>query len=208
MMSSELRGGFKVVDMFEQQVAEYTGAPFAVATDSCTSALLLCCAYTKVDDVKIPSNTYVSVPNSIVHAGGTVTFEDLEWQGLYQLKPYPIYDSAKRFTSNMYIPGSFMCLSFHTKKLLPIGRGGMILTDNEDAVAWLKKARYDGRTEGVDLKEEIFETVGWNCYMTPEQAARGIQLLALYPENNEDPPIENYGDLSKFESLWKGRKCE
>lgn len=46
-----MRGGFEVVDMFEQEVAKYTGAPYAVATASCTSALLLVCAYHEVDNL-------------------------------------------------------------------------------------------------------------------------------------------------------------
>ena len=193
------RGGFEVVDLFEREIAEYTGAPFAVATESCTSAILLSCAYHNVRKVTIPSNTYVSVPNSIIHAGGSVEFDEREWRGIYQLEPYPIWDSAKRLTSNMYIEGSYMCLSFHAKKLLPIGRGGMILTDDSNAVEWLKKARHDGRTEGVPLKECQFDSLGWNCYMTPEQAARGLQLLSLYPKDKEDLPVENYGDLSQYE---------
>ena len=47
----------------------------------------------------------------------------------------------------MYIKGSFMCLSFHVKKLLPIGKGGMILCDDREAVNWFKQARYEGRSE-------------------------------------------------------------
>lgn len=194
-----MRGGFEVVDQFEEMVASYTGAPYAVATESCTSALLLCCAYHKVDEVTIPCRTYVSVPNSIIHAGGKVKFEDKYWRGYYQLKPYPIWDSAKRLTSDMYEAGAYMCLSFHAKKLLPIGRGGMILTDNAEAVEWFKKARHDGRGEGVSLKECEFDMLAWNCYMTPEQAARGIQLMSLYPKHNRDLPYEDYGDLSRFE---------
>ena len=84
----------------------------------------------------IPKKTYLSVPMSIIHAGADVVFEDLDWEGVYQLKPYPIYDSAKRLTSNMYVPESFMCLSFHVKKQLAIGKGGMILTDDYKAVEW------------------------------------------------------------------------
>ena len=194
-----MRGGFEIVDSFEEEVAKYTGAPYAIATESCTSALLLCCAYHKVEEVTIPSNTYVGVPNSIVHAGGSVEFEDIKWRGLYNLHPYPIVDSAKRFTSDMYISGTYMCLSFHVKKLLPIGRGGMILTDDADSVEWFKKARHDGRTEGVPLNKCKFDSLGWNCYMTPEQAARGLQLLSLYPKDKEDLPVENYGDLSQYE---------
>ena len=117
-----LHNPYKIVKMFEEEVAHYTGASWAVSTDSCTDALLLCCEYLKVKKVTIPAQTYLSVPQSIIHAGGTVEFEDIEWKGVYQLKPYPIYDAAKRFTSDMYIPGSYMCLSFHIKKHLKIGK--------------------------------------------------------------------------------------
>jgi hypothetical protein len=163
---------------------------------------MLCCAYHEVSVVTIPSNTYVSVPNSIVHAGGSVEFDDTKWQGVYQLKPYPIFDSAKRFTSRMYVPDTYMCLSFHIKKHLPIGRGGMILTDDEDAVEWFKKARHDGREEGVPLKDCKYDMLGWNCYMTPEQAARGLHLLSLHPEHKKDLSVEDYGELKNFSQLW------
>ena len=42
-----------------------------------------------------------------------------------------------------------MGLSFHIKKQLPIGKGGMILTDDQQAVEWFKKARYEGRSEKI-----------------------------------------------------------
>ena len=42
---------FKIVDMFEETVADYTGAPYAVAVTSCTDALFLCCKYFNVDEV-------------------------------------------------------------------------------------------------------------------------------------------------------------
>ena len=135
-----LHNPYKIVKMFEEEVAHYSGAPFAVATNSCTNALLLCCEYHQAQEVTIPAQTYLSVPQAIIHAGGVVKFEDIEWKGVYQLKPYPIYDAAKRFTSGMYFPGSYMCLSFHIKKHLKIGKGGMILTDDFEAYQWLKKA--------------------------------------------------------------------
>ena len=104
--------------MFEEEIAEYTGSPYAVALDNCTDALFLCCTYLNVTEVTIPKKTYLSVPQAIMASGGKLSFDDTEWVGLYQLKPYPIYDSARRFTSDMYIPNSFMCLSFHPKKIL------------------------------------------------------------------------------------------
>lgn len=189
---------YKIVQMFEEEVAEYTGAPFAVAVDSCTNALFLSCKYLDVKEVTIPKRTYLSVPMSIIHSGGEVVFEDKDWQGIYQLKPYPIYDSAKRFTSDMYIPGTFMCLSFHIKKQLAISKGGMILTDNYKAVEWFRKARYEGRGE-VNYKDDMIDMLGWNMYMTPQQAAHGLALMQNYPEHAPDLEENNgYRDLTEF----------
>ena len=168
---------FEIVRMFEETVADYCGAPYAVSTDNCTDALLICCEYLGVEEVTIPAKTYLSVPQSILHAGATLKFRDYSWKGVYQLEPYPIYDAAKRFTSNMYIEDSFMCLSFHTKKHLKIGKGGMILTNSKEAVEWFKMARYEGR----DHVHDDIEICGWNAYMTPEQAARGLTLLQVLP---------------------------
>ena len=61
---------FNSVRNFEKALAEYSGSKYAAAADSCTSALLLACAYLKVDEVTIPKRTYPSVPCSIIHAGG------------------------------------------------------------------------------------------------------------------------------------------
>ena len=190
---------FDAVRNFEQALAEYAGSKYAVTVESCTSALLLSCAYMKVEEVTIPKRTYPSVPCSIIHAGGRVRFEDFDWEGIYQLKPYPIYDGAKRFRRGMYVPGSLHCLSFHAKKILPIGRGGAVLTDDKDAYDWLKIASFDGRHPGVPLSQDRFDMIGWNCYMTPEQAARGHLLLTMTADHNEDQrEIPPYPDLSLF----------
>ncbi len=189
---------FKIVEMFEETIADYTGAPFAVSVDSGTNALFLCCKYLEVETVIIPAQTYLSVPQSIMHAGGKIKFEDIKWQGIYQLKPYSLYDAAKRFTSGMYIPGSFMTLSFHIKKHLKMGKGGMILTDDKEAVEWLKRARYEGRGT-VKYHEDNISICGWNMYMTPQEAAHGLALMQNFPEHNKDLPEDPpYKDLREF----------
>ena len=194
-----LHNPYKIVKMFEEEVAHYTGAPYAVSVNSCTNALFLCCKYLEVEEVTIPARTYLSVPQSILQAGGTLKFdENLKWEGVYPLSPYPIYDAAKRLTSDMYIPGSYMCLSFHIKKHLKIGKGGMILTDNKEAVDWFRRARYEGRGE-VKYHEDNIDTEGWNMYMTPEQATRGLMLMQNYPPHVPDIPEEPpYRDLREF----------
>ena len=197
---------FEIVRMFEETMADYCGSKYAISTDNCTDALLLCCVYLNVKEVTIPCRTYLSVPQSIMHAGGTVRFRDYRWQGVYQLEPYPVWDAAKRLTSNMYIPQSFMCLSFHVKKHLKIGKGGMILTDNKEAADWFKKARYEGRGP-VKYHEDNIQINGYNAYMSPESAARGLMLMQNYPEHAEDIPEEPfYRDLREFD-LFKDVKC-
>jgi dTDP-4-amino-4,6-dideoxygalactose transaminase len=200
-----LHNPYKIVQMFEEEIAHYTGAPYAVSVNSCTNAIFLACKYHKVKgrEVTIPKRTYLSPPQSILHAGAKLQFEDVAWKGIYQLKPFPIYDAAKRLTSEMYIPQSTMCLSFHIKKHLKIGKGGMILTDSKEAVDWYKKARYEGRGT-VPYHEDNIVEEGWNMYMNPEQACRGLMLMQNYPEHMddllEDPP---YRDLTEFDIFKK-----
>lgn len=202
-----MSAAFAVVAEFERQVAAFAGAKHGVAVDSCTSALFLSMKYLDVNtEVAVPARTYISVPMQVLHAGGSVIFEDVPWSGAYALEPYPIWDSAKRFRRGMYAGGLY-CVSFHMRKLLGIGRGGMVLTDDATAAAWLRRARFDGRNGEVPFMEDKVESLGWNCYMLPEQAARGLQLLEglrsaelpdlydPYPDLREMPVFKNHPNV-------------
>lgn len=186
---------FRVVEMFEEAVAEYAGARYAVSVESCTFALFLACRSLNVATVQLPARTYISVPMAVLHAGGRVEFDDYEWTGAYQLAPYPIVDSALRFRRGMY-QGGLHCVSFHARKIVPIGRGGMILTDTPKAADWLRRARFDGRIGSIPFLEDAVTELGWNAYMLPEQAARGLQLLEALPETPPDLTPE-YPDLRR-----------
>ena len=192
-----------VVKEFEKKLSEYTGAPYVVCVDSCTDAMFLVCKRLSVKRVLLPKHTYLSIPMSIIHAGGKVDFEDIEWRGMYQIKPHPIYDSAKRMKKDMYINGSYMTLSFHMTKHIPIGKGGAILCDNKEDYEWFKKARYEGRSE-VSYHDDDIEFCGWNMYMTPQEEIRGMELLRGLPDDSEDlvedPP---YRDLTTFKVFKK-----
>lgn len=193
---------YQVVEDFERSIAEYAGSKYACAVNSCTNALLLCCDYFKVEEVTIPKKTYVSVPQVIIRAGGTVKFDDRDWQwlGLYQLEPYPIWDSARYLSSTMYnMKSQFICLSLHWGKTFNLGQGGVILHDSKKAQEWFKKARFDGRTQGVAPKDDEV-IMGWHCYMSPRDAADALTRLHFLPEHNNPLPIEEgYPDLSKLE---------
>ena len=192
---------YKVVDDFEKAMAKYAGSKYACAVDSCTNALLLCCDYFEVKKVTIPEHTYVSVPQVIIRVGGKVKFEKINWQsaGLYQLKPYPIWDAARLCTSDMHTENQFECLSLHWGKTFNLGQGGVILHDNKEAQEWFKKARWDGRTAGVKPKDDEISFIGWHCMMSPRDAADALVRLHFLPKHNEPLPEERgYADLSKF----------
>ena len=105
----------------------------------------------------------------------------------------------------MYIPNTFMCLSFHIKKHLKISKGGMILTDDLEAVKWFKKARYEGRSEKLYHEDDI-DMLGWNMYMTPQQASHGLSLMQNMVKDNPDLDENNgYRDLTEF-SIFKNNQ--
>jgi dTDP-4-amino-4,6-dideoxygalactose transaminase len=192
---------YEVVRKFENEITQYAGAKYGIMVNSCTNAIFLCCKYLKVKTVYLPKFTYPGVACSVINAGGKIIFRNLPWYGRYFLEPYYIYDSALRFTRGMYVKDSLYCLSFHYKKHLPIGHGGMILCNNEKTYLWLKKMSFDGRTEGVPLSKDKLNMVGWHMNVTPEQAARGLMLFHLI-KNKELPDLEvaaqGYPDLSKI----------
>tara|TARA_R110000824_G_scaffold158320_2_gene332124 strand:+ start:81 stop:806 length:726 start_codon:yes stop_codon:yes gene_type:complete len=175
------------VTIFENKIADYAGSKFAVAVDNCTDAIFLCLKYLRAEgNIIFPARTYVSAPMAAILAGCTVQFKDYPWSGVYKLDPFPVVDSSVRFTKNMYIKGTYQCLSFQIKKRLPIGKGGMILTDDAEAARWLRIAAFEGRHLETPYDEDEFEMVGWNMYMTPEDAARGILLFDQLEEELPD----------------------
>jgi len=93
------------------------------------------------------------------------------------------------------------CVSFHTSKILGDSQGGAILHDNAEADAWLRRARFDGRTEGVAPKDDNFDMVGWHAYMSPDVAARLLWKLSVLPKHNEPLPNDDYPDLSQHEAF-------
>jgi dTDP-4-amino-4,6-dideoxygalactose transaminase len=186
---------FDVVRQFEEEVAKFSGSKYAVAMNTGTSAIFLSLVYTiqKGDTVVLPAKTFISVPMAVLQAGGKVAFEDFNWTGVYDLEPFDIIDGALRFRKGMY-QGGLHCLSFHARKILNIGEGGMVLTDDLKAAEWLRKASYSGRS-GPHYKPEDVDMMGWQMYMTPEKAARGLHLMQ-YLEDEEDQVVD-YADLRK-----------
>jgi dTDP-4-amino-4,6-dideoxygalactose transaminase len=206
-------GIYKITEDFEKALADYTGAPYVVTVDNQSNALFLALMYENVkgQEITIPARTYPSVPCEIIHAGAKVKFKPAKGKtlkGAYQLEPTNVWDSALRFTANMYIPGTHMCVSFTGPyKHFKLSKGGAILTDNHDAYLWFKRARYSGRRE-CSYHDDNLDMLGWNFYMMPELAARGLLLMNQFyntdstKKHNDDLELP-YPDLSKFEIYTK-----
>lgn len=204
------QGIYKITEDFESAICAYTGAPHAVAVDNQSNALFLALMYENIKgkEISIPCRTYPSVPCAIKHAGGYVNFEPVEGltlKGAYPLKGSRTWDSALRFTKDMYIPNTFMCISFTGPyKHLRLSKGGAILTDDYAAQLWFKRARYSGRRE-CSYHTDNFDMLGWNFYLLPELATRGLLMIGQFydaltgkPKDMPDAELP-YPDLSKFE---------
>ena len=206
-------GVYKITEDFEKALSDYTGAPYVVTVDNQSNALFLSLYYEKnikkinTEYISIPSRTYPSVPCEIIHAGFKVDFKEVDGKtlkGAYQLEPSKVWDSALSFTADMYKKGTHMCISFTGPyKHFKLSKGGAILTDDYDAYLWFKRARYSGRRE-CSYHDDHFDMLGWNFYMMPELAARGLLLMNQFynidgtKKQNQDLELP-YPDLSKFE---------
>jgi len=195
---SDYDNPFDAITDFEQQLSEYTSAPYVITTDSCTHAIELCLRYIKPSEtIALPYRTYISVPMVMHKLKLNYIIEKYDWYGRYQLNNTPIWDSARMLEVDMHLPGQFQCLSFGRTKPLEIGRGGAILTDDKKAYEWLKKASYDGRDLNIHpwQNQNIFQ-VGYHYMMRPEECIDGLNMLN---ENNiSSEYTHTYPDIRKI----------
>lgn len=193
---------FESVQRFEEKIAEFFGAKYAVAVDSCTHGIELCLRYQNLSYINVPRRTYVSVPFLANKLRISLQWTDEDWKDYYKLNSHfkPIYDAAVLWKRNSYKPGSFMCLSFQFQKHLSLGRGGMILCDNKEDRDALKRMSYDGRLPYIPWREQNISTFGFHYYMTPETAQLGLDKLD--DAINTTPKqwvVTDWPDVSKME---------
>jgi dTDP-4-amino-4,6-dideoxygalactose transaminase len=208
-----MKNVYDITNEFERRLGEYTGALYVATVDNQSNALFLSLYYENhvkksitTDTITIPSRTYPSVPCEIIHAGLKVAFKPVKGKtikGAYNLEGSNVWDSALSFTSEMYKPNTHMCISFTGPyKHFKLSKGGAILTDDYEAYLWFRRARYSGRRE-CSYHDDNLDMLGWNFYMMPELASRGLLLMGQFydmdgkPKHNADLELP-YPDLSKF----------
>lgn len=197
---------FEVVSVFEKNIADFFGSKFAVAVDSCTHGLELCLRYTKESKINVPKRTYLSVPFLAEKLGIDREWRDDDWEKYYTINygNKRIIDAAVLWEKNSYIPNTFMCVSFQYQKHLSLGRGGVILMDNESDYVSLKKMSYDGRLPNIPWRDQNIDTVGFHYYMTPETAQLGLnKLQAAIDTQPRKWVVTDWPDLTEMQIFKK-----
>tara|TARA_R100001015_G_C4601728_1_gene156681 strand:- start:358 stop:951 length:594 start_codon:yes stop_codon:yes gene_type:complete len=194
---------FQVIADFETEIADFFGAPYAVATDCCTHGVELCLRYHNVKSISVPKRTYLSIPFLANKLNIDLQWKDTNWQDYYYLTEN-IIDAAVLWKRHSYISGTLMSISFQFRKHLSLGRGGVILTDDKKAAEDLKKMSYDGRDPNISWSKQNIKTMGYHYYMTPETAQLGLDKL---PDAIKTPPkkwtVEDWPDLTKQMEVFK-----
>ena len=190
---------FDSIVEFEKQVGVFFGAPYGIAVDCCTHGIELCLRHQNLNYYTVPKRTYISIPYLANKLNIKFDWRDEDWQDYYYLGETNIVDAAVLWKRNSYIPGTFMCVSFQYRKHLSLGRGGIILTDDENSAIMLKKMSYDGRIPDVPWREQNIDTFGFHYYMTPETAVLGLKKFpAAISTKPKKWTVEDWPDLSKM----------
>jgi dTDP-4-amino-4,6-dideoxygalactose transaminase len=168
--------------------------------DSCTNGLFLSLKYNAIgagDIVTIPSLTFASVANVVMHCGAELDFEDESYVGrAYYLKnnrPHKIVDAAHEVERGIYkdFGNALMSFSFYPTKQISSCEGGMICTNDHYAMEWLEKARWHGRKGGGYAYSIDFP--GYKFNMTDIQAVIAmVQLRKLDDMNRKRRQIVDY----------------
>ena len=189
----------ETVGNFEKAIAKFFGAPFAIAVDSCTHGIELALRYTNVYHITVPKRTYLSIPFLADKLWIDRFWKDENWVDYYYLSDRVI-DAAVLWKPNSYIPNTFMGVSFQYQKHLSLGRGGMLLCDNQHDAEEIKKMSYDGRLPNIPWRNQNISSVGYHYYMTPETAQLGLNKLDLAIETTPRQwVVEDWPDLTEMD---------
>ncbi|WP_434318872.1 DegT/DnrJ/EryC1/StrS family aminotransferase [Leifsonia sp. P73] len=222
------------VARFEEEFAAAMGAPYAVATSNCTTALhlaLVVAGVARGDDVVVPSFSFIATANAPTYVGARPVFADVD-AATGDLTPESVAAALTPRTRAVIVvdqggvpadldairavcePRGIVVIedaacgagstyrgrpvgagadvtawSFHPRKLLTTGEGGMLTTPNR---AWADRARRlrehsmsvsaADRQASILAPQEEYTEIGFNYRMTDLQAAVGIVQLGRLPE--------------------------
>jgi len=229
-LRAPLRDGWLVqgprVAEFERRFAEFVGAPYAVATTSCTTALHLSLAALRAgpgDEVIVPAFTWIATANAVAYTGATPVLCDIDLEtynvdpealgaaltprtagvvpvhlfgrlaesetlareGLWVVEDAACAFGARRGGAHAGTWGTAGCFSFHPRKSITTGEGGMLVTGDGELAALARTLRDHGGTRSGHARHVSdrpwsmadYAELGFNYRMTDLQGALGCAQL-------------------------------
>lgn len=190
---------FNTISFFENKIAEFFGAPYAIAVDSCTHGIELALRLTDAKLITVPKRTYLSIPFLAEKLKIDRVWKEEQWVNYYYLTS-TVIDAAVLWKPKSYIPNTLMGISFQYQKHLSLGRGGVLLCDNIDDARELKRMSYDGRLPNIPWREQNISSVGYHYYMTPETAQLGLDKLpAAILSEPRQWTVNDWPDLTQMD---------
>lgn len=213
------------VEEFEKEVADYCGARFGVAVNSCTSGLhlsLIAAGVGPGDEVVVPDFTFPATGNSVLSTGAKPVVADIDDE-TFAIDPDSIEKRLSGKTKCIMVvhpfghsadldriaeiaegndltviedaapalgseykgkkiggSGNMVVFSFHARKIVSTGEGGMILTSDEDMAQRLRALRSHGMMKDAWARAHSgftlpgFEMLGYNYRLSDILAAVGL----------------------------------
>ena len=169
----------KIVEDFEQTIANFVGAKYAVSIHSATMAIFLSLLEQEKTTVQIPCIIPPVVPNAILTSGHNISYsDDINWVGqsyiLHEFDNYKIIDSAQQLDKDQFKnqanDSDLMIFSFYPTK--PVGSidGGMIVSNDKAKIDRLRILSRYGTTFEDNSWERKIVLPGWKMYMNSVQA--------------------------------------
>lgn len=191
-----------VVRDFEEAVAKYVGADYAVAVNSGTAALTIAYQASQMTRLVTSLNTFVATANAALLANmETIEFRDINtedgcWLAPYTPTPGHLYVPVNYAGNIAQVPDDIApqtiedschsmtyrgntlaaCFSFHPVKHITTGEGGMIVTNNRSFYKDCLELRDHGRRKGWSID------ISGNYRMSDIQAALGLSQLESLPD--------------------------
>lgn len=194
---------FKTVELFEQKIAEFFGAPFAVACDSATSCMELALYFTKAQEINVNTHTYLSVAFLADKLKIKRNWVNERWENYYFLTD-SVIDGAVLWEKDVYkkpeLNGKLVAISHQYQKHLSVGHLGSLLVPDKQTYDIIKKMSYDGREPVIPWRNQNISTFGLHVYAQPELCE--IALSKLENAINTKPRkwfYEDWPDISKFD---------
>ncbi len=228
----------ETVRAFEEAFASYVGAKYAIALCNGTATLhtaLVALGVKPGDKVAVPPLTMSSTTLAVLHAGAVPVFVDVDermWlmqippEGIRFCVPVSLYGLSGLWGGNGIIDDAaqtlkchdaavaFTSYSFQASKILALGEGGMLVTNDEALAVAAREFSSLGyrmradqpRIDSAVLKSSTYErhhSIGYNYRMNDLTASKGLAQLEVEEESLSSGVTDSLGVRAKSAARYR-----